>query len=115
MTVTDQQIGMIRSSLTALGGLILAYFGQKGLLSPEQITFLNTQGPAILGLVMMLTGMVLSFIAHKPVNMVATVAAMPEVAVVTTMPTQAGTDLAVAANAAAGPAGTVEAGMKGML
>ncbi len=116
--MTDQQIGMIRSALTALGGIIMAYFGQKGLLSPEQQSFLTAQGPALLGLAMTVIGMVWSLIAHKQSNMVATVAAMtdlkpadqavlasavaemPSVGLVVAAPTVAGDALAAAAPSA---------------
>lgn len=93
----DQINSLIRQFLMIVGGGAGTFFMQKGLLSPEQMSFFAANGPALIGLVMALGGAVWGMIAHKQANMVATVAAMPEVARVTTAPTPAGDALAEAA------------------
>lgn len=108
--MTQDQINtLIRQFLMIVGGGIGTWFARKGLLSTDDLSFFAANGPALVGLVMAAGGMIWGTFAHKQVNMVATVAAMPEVKKVETVATQAGNTLAVAANDAAGPAGTVVA------
>ncbi len=106
----DQITNLLRSLLSAFGGIAGGWFLAKGWLTAQDISFIAANSGAILGLLATLGAAVWGAISHRQVNMVATVAAMPEVKKIETVPTVAGAALADAAGAAAGAAGTVTAG-----
>lgn len=79
----EQVLGIVRWVITTAG----AYAAGKGWLTADQITLL-------LGVAVAVVPLVWTLFAHKQANLVATVAAMPEVAKVETVNTAAGRDLA---------------------
>lgn len=95
----DQRNALIRQFLMIVGSGAGAYFVKKGWIDQQDATFLAAQGPALLGIAMALGGSIWSAFAHKQVNMVAAVAAMPEVAAVVTASTAEGDKLAAVAPA----------------
>lgn len=90
----DQVNNLIRDVLRVGGPILATWFVRKGILSTEDVTFLGTQAPALLGIAMTIAGVVMGMVSHKQANMVATVDAMPEVQRIITQPTAAGIALA---------------------
>lgn len=118
MNPSQEQINSaFRTLVTAIGGAIAGWAVAKGWVSQAQVTAILTNEQFIsTATVLLLAGLgslgaalsgAWGLIVHKQANMVATVAKMPEVAEVKTMPTQAGIDLANAAAAAAPVQGAV--------
>jgi hypothetical protein len=104
-----QRDAAIRQLLLVTGSALGTYFAHKGLLSQDQVTLLGTVLPAAVGALMVLGGSIWTVISRKQANMVAAVAQMPEVNKVETTSTVDGKNLAIAANTAADPTGTVVA------
>ena len=113
----DQVKSAIRTLIASLGGVAAGWFIAKGwitradataILSNQQIldgaTTVGIAGAASLA---SLAAGIWGMIAHKQVNLVATVAAMPEVAKVEATATHAGVALVQAVNAAGPPPGAV--------
>ena len=113
----DQVKSAVRTLLAAGGSALAGWFLAKGYLTQANLTEIaaNPLAPQLLdsSTTIILTALaslpalaagVWGMIAHKQANLVATVAAMPEISEVKTMPTAAGSSLASAANAVTGPA-----------
>lgn len=114
---SDQVKSAFRTLIATLGGMVAGWAIAKGLITQEQasailsnqelmgaattvvVTLLASIPPVIAGL--------WGVIDKKQVNLVAKVAAMPEVSRVETMPTKAGADLAADVQAAGPPPGAV--------
>lgn len=109
----DQIKSALRTLIAAVGGAVAGWAIAKGWITQDQATaILSNQQVLDAVSVLLLTGVgslaafgsgVWGLITHKQANMVATVAAMPDVAEVKVMPTQAGVDLANAARATTTP------------
>lgn len=100
----DQIQSLIRSILISVG----AFAAGKGWITSAQASWLSTDAALpLIGMLAAAGGAVWSAISRKQSNMVATVAAMPEVNKVETTATPAGQALATSANSAS--AGTVVA------
>ncbi len=109
----DQIKSSVGTLVVALGSLVFGLAVGKGWITQEQANaiLLNpTVQTDATNIVMMIIGSgvaaaagIWRAVARKQVNMVATVAAMPEIAEVKTMPTQAGVELQQAASAASAP------------
>jgi hypothetical protein len=98
---------MIRSVLIAGG----SYAAGRGWITSSQLAWFSSDAALqFVGIVVALGGALWGMIAHKQANMVATVAAMPEVAKVTTVPSPAGDALADAVNVAPPPTAVVVKG-----
>jgi hypothetical protein len=113
----DQVKSAARTLIATLGGMLAGWAIGKGWITQEQATAIlsnqEVMGAASM-IVLALVGSVGSAVAgvwgvidKKQVNLVAAVAAMPEVNKVETMPTQAGADLAANVQAAGPPLGAV--------
>lgn len=118
MNPSQEQINSaIRTLVASLGGVLAGWAIAKGWITQAQATaILSNQeviGAATMVLLAVLGGGgsavagIWGLIAHKQVNMVAAVAAMPEVAKVETMPTAAGVALASAVPPAPGVVVTI--------
>lgn len=102
----DQIKSMLRSVIALFGGLIAGFAAGHGWMTQEQAIallnndqFLSTATTLILwlaGLGISATAGIWSVSAHQEKNMVATVAALPDVAKVEVMPTPRGLDLQAA-------------------
>ncbi len=113
----DQIKSAARTLVATLGGVLAGWAIGKGWITQEQATAILSNQEAMSAatvIVLALAGSVGStfagiwgLIAHKQVNLVATVAAMPEVSKVEVVPTQAGVDIANAVPAAPGTVVTV--------
>src|SRR5712664_3948149 len=96
---SDQVKSAVRTLIATIGGVVAGWAISKGWLTQSQATTILSNPDAIIAIVASLASTasgIWGLIAHKQANMVATVAAMPEVAKVETMPTQAGAALASA-------------------
>ncbi len=102
-----QRDGLIRQLLMIGGSMMGTYFVNKGLLSKDDLSFVQANGPAIVGLLMAFGGFIWGVISRKQANIVAAVAKMPEVQQVVTVPSADGQALAATADATAGSAGSV--------
>lgn len=94
----DQWKSLIASVIATFGGMLTVWLASKGWVDGQQFSALLAS-PAFLGLATSIAMAVVAVVRRKQANMVATVAAMPEVARVVTVPTTAGADLAKATNA----------------
>ncbi len=114
---SDQIKSAVRTLIASLGGAVAGWAIAKGWISQAQASaILSNQEVigAVTAIVLALIGSLGSTVAgvwglidKKQVNLVAAVAAMPEVAKVETMPTQAGSDLAAGVQAAGPVPGAV--------
>lgn len=84
---------LLRSLGASLGGALASWFVAKGWLSVADAA---TVIGAVTGVLLSAGTLVWGAIAHREVNLVATVAALPNVSKVETVSTQAGRDLAAA-------------------
>lgn len=62
-----------------VGSAIGSYFAQKKILSPDDLSFFQANGPAIVGAVMAVGGAIWGLIARKQSNVIASVAAMTDI------------------------------------
>lgn len=90
----DQKFALLRWCLTSSGSALGGWFLAKGWVTQDQLTWLANNSVAIVGILGSVGAGIWTMISRKQVNMVAAVAAMPEVAKVTTAPTVAGAALA---------------------
>ncbi len=114
---SDQIKSAVRTLIASLGGAVAGWAIGKGWITQAQASaILSNQEVigaataivlALLGSVGSTVAGVWGLLAHKQVNLVATVAAMPEVAKVETTPTRAGLDLAAGVQAAGPVPGAV--------
>ncbi len=109
----DQIKSAVRTFIASAGGALAGWAIGKGWITQDQAAAILSNQElmgaatvvvlAIVGSLGSAGAGIWGMIAHKQVNLVSTVAAMPEVKKVETMPTQEGVDLAAGVNAA-GPA-----------
>ena len=102
-----QRDAQIRNVMLVLGPILGSYLIQKGVLSEDQWTFITANAGGFIAIAAAVGAWIWSTISRRDANMAAAVAQMPEFKSVITNPTPEGRALATAANAAAGPAGTV--------
>lgn len=118
MTPSQDQINSaVRTLVATLGGVLAGWAIGKGWITQAQASAILSNQEAISAatvLILTLIGAggsgiagIWGLISHKQANMVATVAAMPEVAKVETMPTPSGVALASAVPPAPGVVVTV--------
>jgi hypothetical protein len=118
MNPSQQQINSaIRTLVASLGSAVAGYVIAKGWISASEANAIlsnqqlmdsaTTVILALLGAGASAGAGILGLIAHKQSNVVATVAAMPEVAKVEMVPSKAGIDLAAAVPSAPGAVVTV--------
>ncbi len=107
MPTQPQLESAIRSVLIAGG----SYAAGRNWISTDQLAWFSTDaGLQLAGILAALGGAAWAAIAHKQANLVATVAAMPEVAQVKTAPTPEGEALANAVNVSPPPNAVVVKG-----